>query len=377
MIKTVLARTRSEAHIESLLARCNVRIGGTRPWDIRVHDPRFFDRVLSQGSLGLGESYMEGWWDCDALDELFARCLKAGLEDKIEPSLNLLLAAVESRLRNRQTKSEAMGRGKRHYEIGNDLYQAMLDKRMVYTCAYWKDARNLDDAQEAKLDLVCRKIGLERGMRVLDIGCGWGSFARFAAERYGAEVVGVTVAENQVALARERCAGLPVEIRLQDYRDVGEEFDRIVSLGMFEHVGYKNYRVYMETAHRCLKAGGLFLLHTIGGNRSVRDTDPFIERHVFPGSMIPSVAQIGAAAENLFVMEDWHNLSLDYDKTLCSWNANFERHWPRLKDKYGEAFRRMWRYYLLTCAGSFRARKVNVWQIALSKDRFEQYQSIR
>jgi cyclopropane-fatty-acyl-phospholipid synthase len=377
MIKTVVARSRSESHIESLLAECNVRIGGTRPWDIRVHDPRFFDRVLSQGSLGLGESYMEGWWDCDALDELFARCLKARLEDRLEPSLKLLLASVEARLRNRQTKSEAMGRGKQHYELGNDLYRAMLDKRMVYTCAYWKNAHNLDDAQEAKLDLVCRKVGLEKGMRVLDIGCGWGSFARFAAERYGVEVVGVTVASNQVDLARERCAGLPIEIRLQDYRDVDEEFDRIISLGMFEHVGYKNYRVYMEMAHRCLKSGGLFLLHTIGGNRSVRDTDPFIDKHIFPGSMIPSVAQIGAAAEGLFVMEDWHNLSTDYDRTLCSWHANFDRHWPQLKDRYDETFHRMWRYYLLTCAGSFRARKVNLWQIVLSKDRFEQYESIR
>jgi cyclopropane-fatty-acyl-phospholipid synthase len=377
MIKTTLTRSRSEAILEPLLEPCNVRIGGTRPWDIRVHDPRFFDRVLSQGSLGLGEAYIEGWWDCDELDEFFARCLKAGLENRIEPSLNLLVAAVEARLRNRQTKSEAMSRGKQHYELGNDLYRAMLDKRMVYTCAYWKDAHNLDEAQEAKLDLVCRKIGLERGMRVLDIGCGWGSFARFAAERYGAEVVGVTVASNQVELARERCAGLPIEIRLQDYRDVRDQFDRIISLGMFEHVGYKNYRVYMETAYRCLKPGGLFLLHTIGCNKSVRGTDAFIAKHIFPGSMIPSVAQIGAAAEGLFVMEDWHNLSTDYDRTLCSWHANFDRHWPGIKDRYGETFRRMWRYYLLLSAGSFRARKMNLWQIVFSKHRFEQYLSVR
>jgi cyclopropane-fatty-acyl-phospholipid synthase len=377
MLKTTLTRSRSEAFFEPLLEQANVRIGGARPWDIRVHDNRLFDRVLSQGSLGLGEAYMEGWWDCDALDEFFSRCLKAGLESRIEPSLAVLLAAVEARLRNRQTKAEAMTRGKEHYELGNDLYAAMLDKRMVYTCAYWKDAYNLDEAQEAKLDLVCRKVGLEKGMRVLDVGCGWGSFARFAAERYGAEVVGVTVASSQVELARERCAGLPVEIRLQDYRDVRDRFDRIVSLGMFEHVGYKNYRVYMETAHRCLEPGGLFLLHTIGSGKSVRDTDAFIGKYIFPGSMIPSVAQIGAAAEGLFVMEDWHNLSTDYDRTLCSWHANFDRHWARLKERYGETFRRMWRYYLLLSAGSFRARKMNLWQIVFSKDRFEQYLSIR
>jgi cyclopropane-fatty-acyl-phospholipid synthase len=288
-----------------------------------------------------------------------------------------MLTAIEARLRNRQSKSEAMGRGKNHYELGNDLYRAMLDKRLVYTCAYWKGAHNLDEAQEAKLDLTCRKLGLEKGMRVLDIGCGWGSFAKFAAERYGVEVVGITVAERQVELGRELCRGLPVEIRLQDYRDMDEEFDHIVSLGMFEHVGYKNYPEYMQVAHRCLRDGGLFLLHTIGGNESRRETEPFIDKHIFPNSMIPSITQIGSAIEGLFVMEDWHNLSTDYDRTLCSWHANFDRHWASLSRHYDEAFRRKWRYYLLQCAGSFRARKNQLWQIVLSKNRFAQYQSIR
>lgn len=370
-------RSRSQIEVEEILSQANIRVGGGRPWDIRVHNDRFFDRLLAQGSLGLGESYLEEWWDCDALDEFFARGLKFRLESRIENNFGLLLASIEARLRNRQSKSEAMGKGKQHYELGNDLYKAMLDKRMVYTCAYWKDAHNLNDAQEAKLDLTCRKLGLKKGMRVLDIGCGWGSFARFAAERYGVEVVGVTVAESQVELGRELCRGLPVEIRLQDYRDVHEEFDRIVSLGMFEHVGYKNYREYMQVANRCLKEGGLFLLHSIGGNKSMRDTDPFIDKHIFPNSMIPSIAQIGAALEDLFVMEDWHNLSTDYDRTLCSWHANFDRHWPELSRHYDEAFRRKWRYYLLQSAGSFRARKIQLWQIVLSKQRYVQYRSVR
>jgi cyclopropane-fatty-acyl-phospholipid synthase len=373
----VKARNRSQAEVEDLLAYANIRIGGTRPWDVRVNDDRLFERLMAQGSLGLGESYMEGWWDCEAVDEFLTRILRAQLETKVQKSLGLVFGAIEARIRNLQSKSEAMGRGKRHYEIGNDLYRAMLDKRLVYTCAYWRDAHNLDDAQEAKLDLVCRKLGLEKGMRVLDIGCGWGSFARFAAEKYGVSVVGVTVSRNQVELGRELCQGLPVEIRLQDYRDVNEEFDAVASLGMFEHVGYKNYREYMEVAHRCLKDGGLFLLHTIGGNRSVKETDSFIHKHIFPNSMIPSVAQIGAALENLFVMEDWHNLSTDYDRTLCSWHANFQRHWAELSRKYDETFRRMWSYYLLLCAASFRARKNNVWQIVLSKNFQQQYFPIR
>ncbi len=368
---------RTKNPIEQLLERGDIRVGGDRPWDVRIHDPRVFGRILSQGSLGLGESYMEGWWDCEAIDEFFVRILKArrGFHPRINPGI--LLFALKARLLNRQTKSRAMSSGKRHYETGNDLYLRMLDKRLVYTCAYWKDAANLDEAQETKLDLTCRKLCLKPGMRVLDIGCGWGSFAKFAAERYGVSVVGITVAQSQVDLGRELCRGLPVELRLQDYRDVDEKFDHIVSLGMFEHVGYKNYAEYMRVAHRCLGDGGLFLLHTIGSNRSETEIDAWIDKYVFPNATLPSIAQIGAAAENFFVMEDWHNLSTDYDRTLLAWHANFERSWPELSAAYGETFRRMWRYYLLQCAAVFRIRKQQLWQIMLSRNPHSQYLSVR
>ncbi|MDB5104422.1 MAG: cyclopropane-fatty-acyl-phospholipid synthase [Fibrobacteres bacterium] len=363
--------------IEQMLDRADIRIDGLRPWDIRVHNPRLFDRIISQGSLGLGESYMEGWWDCDAIDEFFCRILRArkGFRPRLSPAL--LFSSLKARYLNLQTPVLSKGKGKVHYELGNDLYRAMLDKRMVYTCGYWKGVSNLDEAQEAKLDLTCRKLQLEPGMRVLDIGCGWGSFARFAADRYGVEVVGITVAENQVELGREMCKGLPVEILLRDYREMEGQFDRVVSLGMFEHVGYKNYREYMRVAARCLKSGGLFLLHTVGDNRSEIEFDPWMDRYIFPNALIPSIAQIGAAMENIFVMEDWHNLSTDYDRTLCAWHANFQKAWPELSKSYDEHFRRMWRYYLLQCAGGFRARKNQLWQIVLSKDRMIQYQSVR
>jgi cyclopropane-fatty-acyl-phospholipid synthase len=244
----------------------------------------------------------------------------------------------------------------------------MLDKRMVYTCGYWKDAKTLDEAQEAKLDLTCKKLNLKPGMKVLDIGCGWGSFAKYAAEKYKVKVVGITVSKEQAVLAKALCKGLPIEIRLQDYRDLNEKFDRIVSLGMFEHVGYKNYKTYMKVVHRCLKDDGLFLLHTIGGNKSVKSTDPWIDKYIFPNSMLPSIKQMGDAIEDYFVMEDWHNFSADYDKTLMAWYNNFENSWNKLKDDYDERFHRMWRYYLLACAGTFRARKSQLWQIVLSKD---------
>lgn len=364
--------------IEKLFATADVVFGGSRPWDIQVRDERSFDRVLAHGSLGLGEAYMDGWWECAALDEMFSRVLAARLDRRVRGNVGLLARALWSRVMNLQTPSRAFKVGQHHYDIGNDLYQAMLGRRLTYTCGYWKDATTLDEAQEAKLDLVCRKIGLKSGQRVLDIGCGWGSFAKFAAEKYGASVVGITVSKNQVELGREMCKGLPVEIRLQDYRDVHDTFDHIISLGMFEHVGYKNYRTYMEVARRCLKPGGLFLLHTIGGNESVTSTDAWIGKYIFPNSMLPSIAQIARAAEGLFVVEDWHNFGADYDKTLMSWHANVERNWLSLAPHYDERFHRMWRYYLLSCAGSFRARRNQLWQVVLSLNGAPGgYQSVR
>ena len=204
------------------------------------------------------------------------------------------------------------------------------------------------------------------GRPFLDIGCGWGGAARFIAERYGCEVVGVTVSREQVAYAQEHHGHLPVDIRLQDYRDVKDTFDRIISIGMFEHVGAKNYHTFMNTVRGLLKEDGLFLLHTIGGNRSVHQGDPWMSRYIFPNSMLPSAKQITTAAEELFVMEDWHNFGAHYDTTLLHWVENFDAAWPELKDKYGERFYRMWKYYLLSSAAGFRARKNQLWQIVFS-----------
>lgn len=369
--------------LTDLLQKADIQVNGGRPWDIQIHNDRTLARTLAQGSLGFGEAYMDGWWDCKAIDQMLTRVFQADLQEHVKPMCTLL-PVLSAQLINQQRRSKAFEIGERHYDVGNDLYERMLDKRMTYTCGYWKniagsgDPAYLDNAQEAKLDLTCRKIGLEPGMRVLDIGCGWGSFAKFAAERYGAEVVGVTVSKEQVALGQKMCAGLPVELRLQDYREVTGEFDRVVSLGMFEHVGYKNYRTYMEVVHRVLKDGGLFLLHTIGGNKSVRSTDPWISKYIFPNSMLPSIAQIGKAVESLFVMEDWHNFGAHYDKTLLAWHDNFTRAWPELKDTYGERFGRMWRFYLLSSAATFRARRNQLWQVVLSKGGvIDGYPSIR
>lgn len=357
----------SKQVLQSLIKEVGIKLNGEGECDIVVNDDRFYNRVLSQGSMGLGESYMDGWWDVKKLDEFFYKILRSELDKKIR-SWKMLPLFLKAFFMNVGRKSQAFNIGEKHYDIGNDLYEKMLDKNMVYTCGYWKEATDLDSAQIAKLDMVCRKIGLEKGMKVLDIGCGWGSFAAFAASEYGAKVVGVTVSKEQMELGKKKCNGLAVELLLQDYRDTEGKFDRIVSLGMFEHVGHRNYRTYMQKCHDLLTNEGLFLLHTIGRNTTGITTDPWIDKYIFPNSLLPSIKQIAISIENLFVMEDWHNFSADYDTTLMHWFKNFENSWDEIKTKYNERFYRMWKYYLLACAGTFRSRKNQLWQIVLSKN---------
>ncbi len=350
-----------------LLESADIQINGQHPWDIRVHNENFYERVLTKGSLGLGESYMEGWWDCEKLDEFFCRILLKKLDGAVI-SFGDSLKILKARLINMGKRSKAFEIGKRHYDIGNRLYRRMLDKLMIYSCGYWKNAADLDQAQEHKLDLICRKLHLKAGMRLLDIGCGWGGTARYAAEKYGVKVDGITVSEQQASFAKNLCRGLPVEIRMQDYRSLEGIYDRIVSVGMIEHVGVKNYDVFFKIAREHLTNDGLFLLHTIGSNESEVNVDAWIDRYIFPNSMIPSGKQLLEASESDFIMEDWHNFGADYDKTLMCWYHNFESGWKELKKNYDECFHRMWKYYLLACAGCFRARQLQLWQVVFSPE---------
>jgi cyclopropane-fatty-acyl-phospholipid synthase len=353
--------------VQRLLDPADVRLGGERPWDIQVHEDGFYSRALTHGSLGLGESYMDGWWDAGVLEDVIVRLLRAQV-DRRALGLEDLWAFVHAAFVNLQRPRRAFEVGERHYDLGNDLYQAMLGKRLVYSCGYWREANDLDSAQAAKLDLICRKLRLRPGMRVLDIGCGWGEALKFAAERYGVSGVGITISRQQVEFARERCRGLPLEFRLQDYRDVDERFDAVMSIGMFEHVGVKNYRRYFERVRRCLPSDGLFLLHTIGTNLSATFNDPWIAKYIFPNSMLPSASQIARANEGLFVLEDWHNFGTDYERTLIAWRDNIERAWSSLGPRYDQRFRRMWRYYLAVSIAAFRSRQAQLWQLVLSPE---------
>ncbi len=367
-----MSGSKEETVIRKLLDSADIKINGDRPWDIQVLNSGFYQRVLSGGSLAFGESYMDGWWECPALDRMFTRLFENRVHEKAGTVIKSApWAGLKALVLNAQSRAKAFVVGKRHYDIGNDLFLAMLDRDMNYSCAYWCDAATLEDAQRAKVELICRKIGLKPGMRVLDIGCGWGGFIKHAACEHGARILGVTVSREQAEYVKAECCEPDVRVELMDYRDLNGAFDAVVSVGMFEHVGHKNYRTYMRTVHRCLKPKGLFLLQTIGGNRSTKSLDPWVEKYIFPNSMLPSARQITEAAEGLLILEDWQSFGHYYDKTLMAWYHNFIANWARLKANYSKRFYRMWTYYLLSCAGGFRAKMNQLWQIVFSNEGIE------
>ncbi|RWS17405.1 cyclopropane-fatty-acyl-phospholipid synthase-like protein [Dinothrombium tinctorium] len=364
--------------VKKILEKHDIRIGNDRPMDIKINDERVYDAVVYHRVLGLGESYMKGWWDCDQLDEFSYRmCLRRGRVFqnalwRFIIKLNIKLynyLVFDFDLLNLQSKSKSFEVGEKHYDRGNELFSAFLDPTLNYSCGYWRNASNLNQAQIDKMELISRKLKLKPGMKVLDIGCGWGGLCKYMAENYKVSVVGCTVSLEQATYAKKLCSDFDIDIRLVDYRDINEKFDRIVSVGMFEHVGEKNYRVFFEVVNRCLVDDGIFLLHTIGINDPrVPLTDAFAHKYIFPNGILPYYRHITKYTEGLFVIEDWQNFGDDYSKTLMAWHSNFEKAWPSLKSKYGEEFYRMWRFYLLTASGAFRARRLHLWQVVFSKN---------
>ena len=364
--------------VQNILNLADIKINGNRSWDIHVKDPKFYSRVLAGGSLALGESYMDGMWDCDNLDQFFHRILRADLEKKVKPNASILLSYFKAKLFNQQSIRKSKKVVEKHYDLSPDLYMSFLDPYNQYTCGYFKNTKNLNEAQEKKLDLICKKLQINKNDKVLDVGCGWGGFAKFASKKYGCHVTGVSISDEQIKYAKEYCKGLPVEIIKLDYRNLRGKFDKILICGMIEHVGSKNYKNIMKKVSNCLNKDGLFLLHTIGGNESVTLGEPWIEKYIFPNSVLPSAKQITSASEGLFVMEDWHNFGKYYDNTLMAWYSNFVKGWDKIKSKYDGRFYRMWTYYLLCCAGLFRARKAQLWQIVFSKNGLKEgYLSVR
>jgi len=358
--------------IESLLNQAGITVNGDKPYDIQIHNDKFYGEVIRRQLMGAGESYVRGWWDCERLDEMVYRLLRADLEYTLDSNLKVFLKTLWRKIFNQQTRKKSRVVAEQHYNLDNALYEYMLGPTMAYTCAYWKDAQDLDTAQYAKFDLVCKKVNLQKGQRILDLGCGWGGFAKYAAEKYGVEVVAVNIADEQIAYGKEINKNLPVTFYSADYRDhhiynpKQEKFDHIISIGICEHVGVKNYRGLMDLARKQLKGNGLFLIHTIGSAYSTYYTNPWVNKYLFPNAMLPSINQLSGAAEKIFVIEDVHNFGADYDKTLMAWDKNFRDNWDKIKDKYDDKFYRMWRYYLMQTAGGFRARDMQLWHIVLS-----------
>ncbi len=354
--------------IEKLLNRAGLTINGPNDYDPQIFNEKLYARVLTGGSLAVGEAYMDGWWDAKHLDQFFYKIAAADLGDKFKYNWNLLRDYAGALLINQQTKMGSKKVAKEHYDLSAQLYESFLDPYNQYSCGYFKDTDSLNEAQEKKLDLICRKLQLTAKDRVLDIGCGWGGFAKYATTHYGCHVTGITISKEQVRYARQYTKRLPVKIKLLDYRDITDTYDKILSCGMMEHVGHKNYQEMMKIAHRHLADNGLFLLHTIGLNNTAVPFDPWIKKYIFPNSELPIAKHVLQSIEGLFVMEDWQNFGAYYDKTLMAWFENFDRAWPKLKEKHSEKFYRMWKYYLQSCAGAFRARKIQLWQMVLSKN---------
>jgi len=370
--------TRDKELVTTLLKSVGITVNGYNPWDMQIHDDRVYPMVLREAALGLGESYMNGWWDCEELDKFISLLLQGNLKKYAKRNRVFLAKLLISKIFNFQSPARSFEVGEIHYDIDVDFYSSMLDSKLNYSCGYWKNVDTLEEAQLAKLELTCQKLYLQPGMKVLDIGCGWGAFAKYAARNYGVDVVGVTVSQSQAEWAQQNCSGLPVDIRFQDYREIDENFDRVVSIGMFEHVGCKNYKTYFNLVNKCLSEDGLFLLHTIGMNGPEHGVDEWVVKYIFPNAMLPAAAEILTASSGLLTLEDWHTFGSDYYKTLQAWQNNLNNNWQKLSYKYDDRFKRMFDYFLMYFAGGFRAEYTQLWQLVFSKrPRLIDYVSIR
>lgn len=359
--------------------------GTSSPAPVGTTDETPFEAIRAiarQGIDVLGDAYLAGSWTTPHLDQtmaaLFSEPAPAGaslpLSQRLARHGRVLRYLVTAGIYNLQQGAGSLEVAHRHYDLGNDLFEAMLDSSMTYTSGLWRSAKTLEEAQRAKLDALCKKMELQPGMSVLDIGCGWGNFAEYAAREYGVTVTGITISTEQARYARERCSGLPVTILEQDYRHVQGSFDRVVSIEMIEAVGKKNLGVFFDTIHRSLKPDGLLALQAISAETvtrySSRRIDEFllwILRHIFPNGYLPTLPELMAPARSAFVLENLDNLGNSYEKTLLAWEKNFADRWSTLSHRYDEQFYRMWRFYLLSCAALFRIRMTNVYQIVYRK----------
>lgn len=357
--------------VENLLTNwledAGIHVNGPASHDIRVHDKRFYWRTLAHGSLGFGEAFMDGWWSCEDLEEMVFRLIRSEVRRRAYRHPGAVALEWLNRIRNDQNRRRSLRAPRRHYDFDNEMFQAFLGRYMNYSCGYYAGTGDLDEAQILKMDIICRKLDLQPGEHLLDVGGGWGEFALYAAKHYGVHVTSVNISEEQMRFARRRCAGYDVDVVRSDYRDIAGQYDKVAAIAMFPHVGHRNHRTFMQAMYRALKPGGTFLIESTMNTATTTAGDPWIDRYIFPGLLMPSGSQICAAMEGLFVIEDLHNFGPHYVKTLRAWNANFQNAWGRFAARHDERVRRMFEYFFLISAALFRARTMEYWHLVLTR----------
>ena len=344
---------------------------------VQFHDPRIERRILWNGSLALGEGYMDRSWS--VVDGSLYDCLEVigrNLQIVGKPRFQVFLQKLTFPARYLQQLNVAH-RSKRnvahHYDLSGKLYELFLDTDRQYSCAYFRSPDDsLEIAQENKKRLIATKLRLESGQRVLDIGCGWGGLALHLARNHDVEVTGLTLSEEQLGVARARAKeeGLEhkVQFHLRDYRDQAGTFDRVVSVGMFEHVGVAYYPVYFNTVRSLLSEDGVALLHTIGRMEGPSTTDPWIRRYIFPGGYLPAPSELAGAIERSGLwLTDLEVLRIHYANTLRHWRHRFLANRDKVLELYDDRFCRMWEYYLAICEISFRYLRNTVFQAQLTR----------
>lgn len=353
--------------ITYLFSRADIRVGGSRSWDIEVTDPRFFRTLMKRGSLGLGEAYMDGWWRAEDLEAFFYRCIKSNLYQASQSLPFHVRRRLLDKLNNQQNRNKSVRVARQHYNLGNDLFFEFLGHYKNYSCGYFRDTDDLCQAQLKKMQQICREMAFKSGERVLDVGGGWGEIARHVATNHECQITSINISDEQITHARRHCAGLPVEIKKLDYRDLDKGFDKILVIAMLTHVGPKNYRVFMETLHRCLEPGGTVLIESVGSPTDKINCEPWTDKYIFPGGVIPSLRQIDRAIDGLFTRERTAEFGDYYHLTMRAWHENFTRAWPQLQLRYPEKVRLMFEYFFLSVAAAFRARSLLHWHIVLRK----------
>lgn len=361
-----------------------VEVGGIPDtmWNhIEILDKSAWTDIITKGNLGIAEAYMHNKLKVDPLPFFISVLNDTSIGTRRKEGtdyLGMVMQAVAlptdlmGLLTNQQTRELSSRVTKQHYDAGNDLYEKMLGPSMSYTCAYWKDAKNLDEAQFNKMDLIRRKLELQPGMKVAELGMGWGTAANHMHKYGNVDVTGVSLSEQQVKWAQENLAKEGLRFIWSDYRDHCEDpkhmhtYDRVYSIGMLEHVGYKNYAPFFKCIKALLKPDGLAVVHSIGEPDFVSASDPFLDKYIFPGAVIPAMSTITAGFENDFILEDWQNFGFDYSLTLAAWNENANVFFKENPDKYTPEFQRMWEYYLKMCEALFVTRINQLWHFVLS-----------